>query len=133
MSNIYRQDRGAAANRLREIRLNMGVSQETFAEYLDISLSAYKKIESTENGISVNILKKLKERFNVSSDYLLFGEYKSASEALEIIDNCSEEDKMKLYLRLTRYFVSDKKKIFVEQNTKTKEFSDTLINLLDMR
>ena len=103
-----------AANRLREIRLNMGVSQETFAEYLDISLSAYKKIEGAENGISVNILKKLHEKFNVSSDYLLHGEYKELENTMQLLDNCTEEDKMKVFLRLEHYFIHDKKKIFIK-------------------
>ena len=132
MSDIFKEEREASANRLREIRLNMGVSQEKFAEYLDISLSAYKKIESAENGISVKILRRLKSRFNISSDYLLYGDYKELSDAMDLIDNCTEEDKMKLYLRLTQYFVHDKKKIFVEEEEKSQEFSDTLKRLLDV-
>ena len=37
-----------AAKRLHQVRKNLGITQQKFAEILDISLSAYKKIESGE-------------------------------------------------------------------------------------
>ena len=132
MTDLFKEEKEASAIRLREIRLNMGVSQEKFAEYLDISLSAYKKIESAENGISVRILRTLKQQFNISSDYLLYGDYKNFDSAMELIENCTEEDKMKLYLRLTQYFVNDKKKIFVEKKKDLEYPAKCLKNILDM-
>ena len=117
---MVKENKLDAANRLREIRLNMGVSQEKFAEYLDISLSAYKKIESAENGISVRILRILKEQFNISSDYLLYGDYKGFNDVITLIDNCTEEDKMKIFLMLEHYFVHDKNKIFIKKNERRK-------------
>ena len=128
MANEWKEKMEASANRLREIRLNMGVSQEKFAEYLDISLSAYKKIESADNGISVNVLRRLRERFHISADYLLFGDYKSFEEGMQVIQNCSEADKMKIYLRLTKYFVEEKKKIFVDSENKGEDESSQIVN-----
>lgn len=127
MDNVKKQME-EAANRLREIRLNMGISQEKFAEYLDISLSAYKKIEGADNGISVNILRRLRERFNISSDYILYGDYKNIEGALEFIQNCSEADKMKIFLRLTKYFVNDKKPTFTDMEIDGKDESENIIN-----
>ena len=128
MANEWKEKMEESANRLREIRLNMGVSQEKFAEYLDISLSAYKKIESADNGISVNVLRRLRERFHISADYLLFGDYKSLEEGMQVIQNCSESDKMKIYLRLTKYFVEEKKKIFVDSENKGEDELSQIVN-----
>ena len=114
-NNIRKDELLAAANRVREIRLGRGNSQEKFAEYLDISLSAYKKIESSENGISVNILRKLHRKFNISTDYILYGECKEFSDVLFLIDNCSETDKMKILFQLLHYFVNDKNKTFIKR------------------
>ena len=58
------------AERLKGIRERMGYTQEGFANELNISLSAYKKIESAE----------------------------------KTIQNCSEEDKMYLYIMLMLHF-----------------------------
>ena len=134
MSDFLKDERQESANRLREIRMNMGESQEKFAEYLDMSLSAYKKIESAENGVSIRVLRKLKERFNISSDYLLFGDYKNIDHAMDVIQNCTEADKMKILLRLTPYFIDDKKKIFVEAETSTeaKEVAEILKSILNI-
>lgn len=133
MADKFKKQMEESANRLREIRLNMGISQEKFAEYLDISLSAYKKIESAENGISVKILRRLKEKFNISSDFLLYGDYKNLDDALEIIQNCSEADKMKIFLRLIKYFVNDKKQIFVDSDALEDDSADIINNILDRK
>lgn len=134
MSNFLSDERQDCANRLREIRINMGESQEKFAEYLDMSLSAYKKIESAENGVSVRVLRRLKERFDISSDYLLYGDYKNFDQVMDMVQNCSEPDKMKILLRLTQYFVNDKKKIYtdIESKAQNKDISKELKHILDM-
>lgn len=132
MVDNFKEQMEDAANRLREIRLNMGISQEKFAEYLDISLSAYKKIESADNGISVKVLRRLKEKFSISSDYILYGDYKNLDDVLEFIQNCSDTDKMRIFLRLTKYFVNDKKQIFVDSDMPGKDESKNIIeNILE--
>ena len=47
------------AARLREIRSGLGMTKEQFSEILELSVSAYKKIESGENQISIECLRKL--------------------------------------------------------------------------
>ncbi len=95
------------ADRVRGVRERLGFTQEAFANKLNISLSAYKKIESAENNISVNVLKKLNE-LQVSSDYVLFGTQNNVDDTWRIIQGCSEEDKMYLCIMLVLHFVERK-------------------------
>lgn len=60
--------------RLRVIRSQLNLTQEQFAEKLDISTQLYKKMETGENNISFNTLNKMKNKPEFSTDYLLFGE-----------------------------------------------------------
>ncbi|MGN1313452.1 MAG: helix-turn-helix domain-containing protein [Lachnospiraceae bacterium] len=110
--NKYSIEKIQAACRLREIRENTGLSQEKFAEVLGISVSGYKKIESGENIISLDRLKILYKQMSVSTDYILYGEMKSADDIWKSILNCTEEDKLLLLYRLWFYFVKTKKGVF---------------------
>ena len=110
--NKYSIEKIQAACRLREIRENTGLSQEKIAEVLGISVSGYKKIESGENIISLDRLKILHKQMSVSTDYILYGEMKSADDIWKSILNCTEEDKLLLLYRLWFYFVKTKKGVF---------------------
>ena len=66
-------ERMQSAFRLRQIRENAGLTQEQFSEILEISLSAYKKVESGENQVSLSSLRKLYKEMSVSVDFILFG------------------------------------------------------------
>lgn len=92
------------ANRLREIRMSAGFTQEQFSEIIDVSLSAYKKIESAENQMSLDGLRRIVKEFNVSADYILFGKMENVDDTWKMIMNCSEDDKMFFLLRLINYF-----------------------------
>ncbi len=59
------------ALRLKAVREALNYTQEEFANKINISLSAYKKIESAENNISVNVLNNLKKEFHISADLIL--------------------------------------------------------------
>lgn len=72
MGEIY--SKKEVGKRLRDIRCKLDLTQERFAEILDISPQLYKKMENGENNISLNTLKKMKTKLNFSTDYLLFGE-----------------------------------------------------------
>lgn len=106
------EERRLSAFRLRQIRENAGYTQEAFAEILDMTVSAYKKVESGENQVSLASLRKLYEKMSVSADFVLFGKKQGLNETWEGILNCSETDKMFLFLRLLIYFTNDKKEIF---------------------
>lgn len=96
--------------RIRNIRSQLGLTQEAMAEQLDISYSAYKKLESGENFPSMDTLYKYKKRFHVSADYLLFGELHTAEDTWEIFLNSSTKEQMELYYRIL-YYVSNFPKV----------------------
>ena len=82
--------------RIRQIRKQLGLTQEAFAEQLDISYSAYKKLESGENIPSIDTLYKFKQKFQISADYLLFDERNSVTVTWERFLNSSVQDQMEL-------------------------------------
>ena len=118
-----------AAARLRQIRMNTGLTQEKFAELMEISLSAYKKIESAENQISIKGLRKLEKKLKVSSDYVLFGKTENADDVWEMILNCSEYDRMILLIRLIQYYVRVKGKQDPEAEEQ-KDYDEEMLKIL---
>lgn len=111
------------AFRIRQIRENAGLTQNAFAEFLEISVDGYVKIERGENNISLAILEKMQDKMSVSADYLLYGQTQSADEIWKDILTCTEEDKLLLMLRLFGYFAKTKTGIFPlkEEALKTDE------------
>ena len=97
--------RKTSAARLREIRKQSKNTQESFSELLNISTSAYKKLESGENQISVRCLERLYRKLDVSADFILFGEKSELEEAWSHLIHCSEVDKMLVFLRLVQHFM----------------------------
>ena len=100
--------RSEEAARLREVRNNVGLTQEEFAARVNMSLSAYKKAERGDNQISVNLLKALNKEFQISADFILHGEKGSFENAWMDIQNCTRKDKLCLLMRLMYYFSEDK-------------------------
>lgn len=56
------------------MRHDLEMTQESFAEMIDISIQTYKHMERGQGNISINTLKKMKKKLNFSTDYLLFAE-----------------------------------------------------------
>ncbi len=100
------QEERVRIDRLREIRKNLNFSQEKFAEILEISCSAYKKIETYQHQISLDIITRLHLKLNVSADYILFGDRKDQKTVWTAVMNCTEPDKVGLFLRLYGYMCS---------------------------
>lgn len=92
------------AERIRKIRKSNHMTQEEIAEELEVSISTYKKMEAANSAISVENLKRMKRKMNVSADYILFGEQKRVDEIWEAIFNCSDFDKLSIMFRLSHYF-----------------------------
>ena len=128
------RERMQSACRLRQIREHAGLTQEEFAEILDISLSAYKKVECGENQVSIASLRNLYNKMHVSADYVLFGKKQDLDEVWTEILNCSEADKMLMFVRLLVYFTKMKKEIFplMEEYSKGEEEILQLIKKLRM-
>lgn len=124
------EERIQSAYRLRQIRENAGLTQEQFAEILGISVSAYKKVESGENNVSLSSLRSLYKEMNVSADFVLFGKTQSIDDTWEEILNCSETDKLFLMLRLIMYFTKTKKGIYPLAEEQSEE-DKGILQLID--
>lgn len=111
--------------RIRSIRNQLGFTQKAMAEQLDISYSAYKKLESGENFPSMDTLYKYKKRFHISADYILFGELHSAVDTWEQFLNSSTREQMELYYRIL-YYVSHFPKMNVLTEQEQQEITSYL-------
>ncbi len=98
--------------RLSKMREDLGYTQDQFSYILGIDISTYKKIESDDRRISLNNLKKLHKKTNVSVDYILFGDKTPQEQAWNGMLNCTETDKLILFLRLFQYLTQNKPEIF---------------------
>lgn len=113
------------AGRLKDLRLNLKYTQEQFAEFLDISVQLYKKMESGENNISIATLHKMKKKMEFSVDYLLFGEKDDQEAVWNRVTALDDSDKEKLLIRLFVMMTSDDRRV----STKSKE--EQLFQMLD--
>ena len=59
-------------NRLREMREDRDILQSEISKYLNVSQVAYSYYEIGKRQIPLDILKKLANIYNVSTDYLLY-------------------------------------------------------------
>lgn len=108
MRKTNAKDKKQSGQRMKAVRNSMRLSQEQMSETLNISVSAYKKIECGENNISVDVLRAMKREIGISADYLLFGEQQTEENTWLQILNCSEEVKLKMLLRLAAHFGNSK-------------------------
>lgn len=56
--------------RIRDVREDRDLTQKDIAEQLNLYLNTYRRYETGEKTIPVNILKKLSKFYKVSMDYL---------------------------------------------------------------
>ena len=66
--------------RIQDARMTRGITQEEFAEEIDVSPSYYQKLERGVRTCSLDILVSIAEHLNVSTDYLLTGKRSSTKE-----------------------------------------------------
>lgn len=114
------------ANRLREVRERCGYTQETFAAELEISYSGYKKIESGENGLSLDIILML-HKLDFPVDYIIFGNMEDVQAVWSQLERCSEEDKLRIMIRRMHYFTNTKKRSFQVGDIEYEEFNYEII------
>ncbi|NOU60812.1 helix-turn-helix domain-containing protein [Marinifilum caeruleilacunae] len=62
------------AERLKELRTEKNLSQNEFAEKLNVSRSTLMLIEQGKREINTKILESLKREFEISTDWILFGD-----------------------------------------------------------
>lgn len=96
--------------RMKEIREAHNLTQEQMAEILKVTTNAVRDYEKGNYGVSKDVMLRLKQYFNVSIDYLLFGDNTEKEKLLFLLDNASEESKMKAFMYLLTYYMLAKKK-----------------------
>ena len=64
-----------SGERIRQLRIKAGLTQEKAANALNIDQSYYGRIETGKKGCSVDLFIQLSALFDVSLDYLILGRY----------------------------------------------------------
>ena len=91
-----------SGERIRQLRIKKGLTQEKTANALNIDQSYYGRIETGKKGCSVDLFIQLAELFDVSLDYLILGRYCDAlPKAADTAQLKSDIDE--LIDRLTRF------------------------------
>lgn len=119
MNTKITNERKQQAARLRSIREGNSFTQEQFAEIIGISVSSYKKFESGENQISLATLARMHDKLDVSSDYVLYDRKNDVSQVWADLLNCSESDKLFVFLKLFAYFSETKPEVFMPKDAKS--------------
>lgn len=97
--------------KLKKLRKIKGINQEQAAAEIGVSLSSYQKYERDKNSVtpSLDVLVKLADFYNVSTDYLLGRETKESIEinlveVVSTVANFTELEKnfFELYISLDR-------------------------------
>ena len=65
--------------RIRNFRISNNLTQAQLAESLDISTNFVSEVETGKKNISLEILCRLCQSYNLSADYILLGKYCSSS------------------------------------------------------
>lgn len=115
--------------RIKEIRESNNLTQEQMAEILKVTTNAVRDYEKGNYGISKDVMLLIRQNFNVSIDYLLFGENTDMEKLFFLLENASENDKMKVLAHLMRYFVDGKRRIFRQD---TSEWDETAKKMRDL-
>lgn len=71
-------DRFETGKRIRDFRIQNGLTQAQLAESLDISTNFISEIETGKKSLSLDTLHRLCSKYNLSADYLLFGQQSSS-------------------------------------------------------
>lgn len=109
----YTKDDEKRGQRIKAVRKNNKLTQEGLAELFNISVSMVKKLESGENNITISELKCLKNEFDVSSDYILFGEVINGKHFEYHFESAPVEEKMQIFLSILFHLCgADNEKFF---------------------
>lgn len=120
--NYPMDEKKQTGERLRKVREREKCSQESFATELGMSLTNYSKMERGNYNIAINTLRKLHEKYNISIDYLLFGQEPDKEKVWVEIKNMDDSDKMRILLRLLNYFGNEKTKHYAGRKEEVQIF-----------
>ena len=78
IEELSMDDRYAIANRIVMLRKESGYKSKEIAQQMDVSATTYSDIECAKTKLSIDNLYKLCQVFDVSADYIIFGETEDA-------------------------------------------------------
>ncbi len=87
--------------KIKEIRINRGLTQDNLAEMVSCNTSHISNIENNHTKVSLNVLLSIANALNTSIDYLLSEQYENSSlaldnEILRVLKDCDNEKKQKI-------------------------------------
>lgn len=96
-----RIDYDALGRRIKQIRRQKGLTQETLSEKVGCITSHISNIENNHTKVSLGMLLAIANALNTTIDYLLSAQYANSSDALtneilRILATCSDEKKEKI-------------------------------------
>lgn len=92
--------------RLKQLRMQTGLSQKEFAEKIKLAYAQYNRYERGDNIPNAETLSRLADALNISVDYLLEGEEKDAA-----IANFADKGLLKLFQEVEALDKDDKEYI----------------------
>jgi transcriptional regulator with XRE-family HTH domain len=91
------------AQRLRDLRRSKNMKQKEFAKLLNISPTAYSKIETGVNEISCSHILTIKSHFNISTDWLLSGD--TPIDNQDFVENLEHVRKMLADMKASKHIL----------------------------
>ena len=73
MSRIITQREKDVMTRIDEIRLNQGLTEEDFSEFLGVPLETYKRCSQKKTRVELDFLLSVLQKYPGDKDYILFG------------------------------------------------------------
>lgn len=104
-------------DRLKELRMKKGITQETLAASLDIPESTIRRLESSDEGLPRRErLEKIADFFGVTVDYLLGRDsnQNSTNDLSELLNDPDISPEDKELLKQIQYLPADKKRLVKE-------------------
>lgn len=90
-------------NDVKRIREELGLTQEQFAEELNMSLSGYLKLERGLVNLSIDKVFTIKSKYGLSADYILFGDTSELDEKWTAAFRLPQVEKVNFFLRMYAY------------------------------
>ena len=92
---MYYYDMEKSGERIRQLRIQSGYTQEKLAGMLNIDQSYYGRIETGKRGCPVDLFVQLSDLFSVSLDFLILGSSGSGfSNGANVMQMKSDIDKL---------------------------------------
>lgn len=128
MAEEFSIDNEQIGKRIRELRESRGLTQDALSEILSVGPNVIGCYERGEYGPSKKAMSTICQYFAVSTDYLLYGETEKIDDVMDRVDRFSDEDKLKVLVRLMYYFINGK--VLSKEDKESRENMKAVIDRL---